>query len=255
MSLLIGASVHANQPTYIPQLCDVQEAVLRMNEAKSALEGVQKSVTEAEAAQAAAEALRPWPSDARLVPPDYPLYPPSTPQRLHPDVATLGSYFFGLSSPSATEGPSSPHPGAQMRQELDQATGVDIIMPEATDGAGRHAEIEDEAQHDMSQQGTLDNVAEPEGSHRPDEGMTEEQGVESNAGEVLQAKDDTGVEKSADMQTNVTGWQRRVQSGWDEKQLQQVVFHECCGRLWLNRIPDLPRRCTRVQGFASSPGS
>lgn len=206
-----------------------------MNEAKSALEGVQKSVAEAEAAQAAAEALRPWPSDGRLVPPDYPLYPPSTPQRLHPDVATLGSYFFGLSSPSATEGPSSPHPEAQMRQELDQATGVDTIMPDATDDAGRHAETDG-----MSQQGTLDNVAEAKGSHRPDEGMAEEQGVESNAGAAQPAKDDSGVGMGADLQTNSTGWQRRVQSGWDEKQLQQVLIHECCGRLWSRSKPSMP---------------
>jgi len=70
--------------------------VEKLNEAQTAVDGIHKAAAAQEAAQAAAEALHPWPSDARLVPSTHPAYPSGPPQLLHSNVAKLGTYLFSL---------------------------------------------------------------------------------------------------------------------------------------------------------------
>lgn len=81
-----------------------QDAVRKLNEAQTALEDIHKAAAAQETAQAAAEALHPWPADPCLVSPSYPAYPCAPPQLLNPDVASLGSYLFSLRGSISAEG-------------------------------------------------------------------------------------------------------------------------------------------------------
>ena len=200
-----------------------------MHESQAALEAVQKSAAEAEAAQAAAEALRPWPSDACLVPADYPLYPPSTPQRLHPDIATLGSYMFSLSSPSLTQGqsslPADSNTGPDIDQEQPAIAQTMGLHAGAAESSAGHAErdpstTEQGSPHDDQWDDARDALLDC----APDDntGMMEEEGLDSSPKQADAVGETQAGNIDAVNGRNVTGWQQRLQTGWNEEQLQQV---------------------------------
>lgn len=196
-----------------------------MHEARAGLEGVQKSAAEAEAAQAAAEALRPWPSDARLVPSDYPLYPPSTPQRLHPDIATLGSYILSLSSPSAIEGQSS----FPTDSEADQAKSSDEETKAADAREAKQSVADVDRDHCTVEQGRCNDdtrhdtreslIHSPSGD---DVDMMEEDGLGHNPSPVKAVEEAENGNADAVHDRSMTGWQQRLQTGCSKEQLQQV---------------------------------
>ncbi|KAL3131033.1 hypothetical protein ABBQ38_000352 [Trebouxia sp. C0009 RCD-2024] len=177
-----------------------QDAVRKLHEAQAALEDIRKAAATQEAAQAAAEALHPWPPDARLVPDDHPRYPPAQPQILHPDVAALGSYFTSL--PGSIQARTHPQ---------GQPSSVSIH----TVGAG--------APHDSEG-----------GAAGGSWGQTSTAGVDSvqQSGE----SEDPGVENDSQEKPgealHISGWQRRLQSAVPQHELHQVIAEPWAKRSW-----------------------
>lgn len=170
-----------------------QEAVRKLHEAQTALEDIHKEAAAQEAAQAAAEALHPWPADARLVPANHPHYPPAQPQILHPDVAALGSHFTSL-------------PGG-IQQSHANALGISSQSVEGKAAALHHG---------------TDAATLRSNSQTSDAGartmVTQQCGVRERASIE-------GSSREPGDEVHLSGWQLRLQSAVPQQELQQVRAH------------------------------
>ncbi len=191
----------------------LQDAVRKLNEAQTALDDIHKAAAAQEAAQAAAEALHPWPSDPRLVPPNYPAYPSAPPQLLNPDVANLGNYLFSL-------------PGGINAEGLDASHRTLINNSGAEEHPGSAASL-------------LNQVT------------SKSRGIfESATGHSKGCQESHLSMQSQDQQQHVkqpSGWQQRLKSGMSQQQLQQVCCHVFCSWAvdWLPHV----HACSRVSYF------
>ena len=175
----------------------LQDAVRKLNEAQTALDDIHKAAAAQEAAQAAAEALHPWPSDPRLVPPNYPAYPSAPPQLLNPDVASLGSYLFSLPSGINAEGLHASQHMLINNNGAEEHPGSAINLLNQVMSKGREAS-------DLATR----NSKGWQDSHLNKQPQDQEQHVEQPS-----------------------GWQQRLKSGMSQQQLQQVCCHVFCS--WL----------------------
>ena len=168
----------------------LQDAVRKLNEAQTALDDIHKAADAQEAAQAAAEALHPWPADPRLVPPNYPAYPSAPSQLLNADVANLGSYLFSLPGGINAEGldaminndGAEEHPGSAailLNQVMSKDRG-------RTDSATRNSKGWQDSHLNMQSQDQQQHFEQP------------------------------------------SGWQQQLKSGMSQQQLQQVCCHVFC---------------------------
>lgn len=175
-----------------PSITALQEAVRKLNDAQATLEDVHKAAAAQEAAQAAAEALHPWPADAQLVPSVHPKYPPAQPQLLHPDVATLGSYLSSLPGGIQTcTDSNSPGTGSQ------HACAVEAGSTETGTNAAAHMF-----------QGQNSSAA---GDNRQ----------QHDGASVLSTGTDSSEANGGKL---VSGWQRRLQTAMSQQQLHQVCL-------------------------------
>ncbi|KAL3138978.1 hypothetical protein ABBQ32_005786 [Trebouxia sp. C0010 RCD-2024] len=176
-----------------------QDAVRKLHEAQAALEDIRKAAATQEAAQAAAEALHPWPPDALLVPADHPQYPPAQPQILHPDVAALGSYFTSL--PGGIQAQTNP-PGSSPSASIYS---VGVRAPHDGDGVAvdeSMGQTSDAGVGTVKQSGQAEDPDMESGSRKP--------------GEVL----------------HISGWQRRLQSAVPQHDLHQIIAEPWAKRSW-----------------------
>lgn len=184
----------------------LQEAVRKLHEAQAALEDIHKAAAVQEAAQTAAEALHPWPADARLVPANHPQYPSAQPQILHPHVAALGRSLTSL-------------PGG-LQQSHDYALNTN----------SQSLEGEAAASHDGTDAATLgsDSQTSDAGAGRlvtRQHGVTEQASLEDSSREPRD-------------EVHMSGWQLRLQSAVPQQQLQQVCTHHA-----IVRRPESRRLC------------
>ena len=170
-----------------------QEAVRKLDEAQAALEDIHKAAAAQEAAQAAAEALHPWPADARLVPANHPRYPSAQPQIMHPDMAALGSYLTSL-------------PGGLQQS---QAHGFSTNSQSVEGGAA--------PSHDGPEAAMLGSDCQTSGAGAGSL-VTQQRGVREHASIE-------GSSREPGDEVQMSGWQLRLQSAVPQQQLQQV-----CGR-------------------------
>ncbi len=182
------------QPTGTTVCVSLQDAVRKLNEAQIAQDDIHKAAAAQEAAQAAAEALHPWPADPRLVPPNYPAYPSAPPQLLNPDVASLGSYLFSLPGGINAEGLS----------------------------ASQHALINNNgAEEHPGSAGNLLNQVMSKDRGASDSATRNSKGWQASAPDMLSQDHQHHVEQPS-------GWQQRLKSGMSQQQLLQVCCHVFC---------------------------
>lgn len=193
-----------------------QDAVRKLEEAKATLDDIHKAAAAQEAAQAAAEALHPWPSDARLVPATHPAYPPEPPQILHPELATLGSYLLSL-------------PGGISNSALQAASQEKNQMQGSISNSAVHAASQDRNQTQNTEDGSAHDQlghmpgasrnswprqsAANRGDNNDQQQHQQQQQQQQRQQQSLAGQDSEGL----------TGWQRRLQSGMSSQQLQQIV--------------------------------
>ncbi len=188
----------------------LQDAVRKLNEAQTALDDIHKAAAAQEAAQAAAEALHPWPADPRLVPPNYPAYPSAPPQLLNSDVANLGSYMFSI-------------PGGINAEGLD---------------AGQHAPINNNgAEEQPGSAANLLNQVMSKGREATDSATKNSKGYQDSHLNMQSQGHQQHVEQPS-------GWQQRLKSGMSQQQLQQVCCHEFCS--WIMDCLPHMHACSQV---------
>ena len=194
---------------------------MKLNEARSTLDAVHKATAAQEAAQAAAEALHPWPPDARLVPSSHPSYPPAPPQILHPDIAKLGSYLFslpgGIGSPTNADDHS-------MLKEIFCAGPVGRGDPVGcgtqanagqTNVSGASVNPKDSLQHHG--QGH---------ANEPLQGESHLQGDHQGQLPFPSTRQADGQEPTEQQQVkDLTGWQRRLQTSVTAQQVHTGKLH------------------------------
>lgn len=166
-----------------------QDAVKKLNEAQATLDNAHKAAAAQEAAVAAAEALHPWPSNARLVPSSHPTFPPTAPQLLHPDIAKLGSCLFSPPGGIASHALDDSH--SMLSSVLDGAAADHVagLGPNEGDGTGPTA------------------------------------GARADNADSQQEQNRTHTQQLTGWQGGqpLTGWQRRLQSSMSQHQIQQIV--------------------------------
>ncbi|DBA83956.1 hypothetical protein WJX77_009116 [Trebouxia sp. C0004] len=189
-----------------------QDAVRKLNEAQTALGDVHKTAAAQEAAQAAAEALHPWPADPCLVSPNYPAYPSAPPQLLNPNVANLGSYLFSLPGGINAEGHDASQDALINNNGAEEHPGsaaslLNQVMSkgrETTDSATRHSKGWQDSHLNMQSQDHQQHVEQP------------------------------------------TGWQQWLKSGMSQQQLQQqlqqIAAGQTPGRSFLPGLADIHNR-------------
>lgn len=178
----------------------LQDAVRKLTEAQAALDDIHKAAVAQEAAQAAAEALHSWPSDARLVPSTYPAYPPAAPQILHPEVAQLGSYMFALPGGiPASSHAENPHHEAATKDNT----------------AGAHSSSLSDVDDESGPSGGEDVIGETVEQQEKQQGSQRQKQEHIEQGEQ-----------------QLTGWQRRLQTGLSPQLLNQVPLCPACACQW-----------------------